>query len=137
MSTLQKDLIESFTQAILKFSTEIEGFSYLDQKIGADIFIINQVGYKTKCNMKEIITNLNYPPSTATRKVNRLVELGYLRRVRPNNNRRSVELKLTNKGREIFALFHKQRFDPLTQVIKRFSKEEINVFLNVLHKIIS
>ena len=136
MTKLQKDLVELFTQALNQFTTESENFTYLDHKIGSDIFILNHLGFKIKCNMKDIITNLNYPPSTATRKVNKLVDLGYIKRLRPRDNRRSVELRLTNKGRDIFARFHEQRFDPLLKVFKEFSNEHLENFYAILQRII-
>ena len=136
MSNIQKDLIETFAQVMIQFTTEIENFSYSNHKLGSDVFILYHLGYKLKCNMKEIIEILSYPPSTATRKVNKLVDLGYIKRFRPQNNRRSVELKLTNKGREVFAQFHKKRFDPLLKIFKEFPEPHIVSFYEILQKIL-
>ena len=50
--------------------------------------------------MNELAERILYSKSGFTRVVDRLEEAGLVRRVRPDNDRRSILVSLTNKGRE-------------------------------------
>ncbi|MHA2091587.1 MAG: MarR family winged helix-turn-helix transcriptional regulator, partial [Candidatus Kariarchaeaceae archaeon] len=106
-----------------------------DKKIGRKIFIINYVGSKKYCNMKDIIDELNLPPSTATRQVDYLVKNGFIIRDTPNHNRRIVELKLNKMGKEVYQWFNQHLVKVVTATLENFSETEISIANKVLREI--
>lgn len=55
---------------------------------------------KQKLSFGKIAKTLDYP-STATRRLNELIELGIVKRIVLQDRQRSVEYKLTLKGKDI------------------------------------
>ena len=99
----ETDLIQMFTMVAMKLTSRIVDFTYQDMKIGRLIFIINYIGYRKQCTMKDIIDYLNTKPSTATRQLDKLVnELKLVTREQPSDDRRFVALKLTRLGEEVY-----------------------------------
>lgn len=131
-------IINSFSNVLEKLTIHINSLTYKKTKIGLDIFIINLIGKKTlskKQNiviMKNIVEELNIPPSSATRKVNHLVSSGLIKRDTSDNNRREIRLVLTDEGIALFNSFRNLFASNITQILQKFSEEEKKSFKNIL-----
>lgn len=76
------------------------------------------------------------PKSTATRQVDYLVNKKLVNRQVPDDNRRTVELTLTGKGKEVHTWFQGHLADVLNAVSQESSENELNLVLGVLPRII-
>ena len=61
--------IEILNRFIGKITPGVENFTYDGKEIGTGIFLINFIGKKEECYMKDIVSFLNVIPSTATRRI--------------------------------------------------------------------
>jgi DNA-binding MarR family transcriptional regulator len=103
--------------------------------LGEEMILLNVIGNEGTCNMKRLTEELGLPPSTATRQVTRLVELGFVKRTTPPDNRRTVHLSLTPEGEERYRLYRKQHTDVFKLVLHELSQEEQEVLVKALEKI--
>lgn len=60
-------------------------------------------------------------PSTATRRLNELIELGIVKRIVLQNKRRSVEYELSPKGKDIAEILIKLRQIESLEIAKRIN----------------
>jgi DNA-binding MarR family transcriptional regulator len=87
--------------------------------------------------MTDMIETLDIPKSTATRQVDYLVKNGFVNRTIPEDNRRIVELTLTDKGREIHSWFQRHLVDVMTAVRQEYSDQEVNLMITILPQVIA
>lgn len=108
-------------------------FKFENLKIGRLIFIINFIGYRKECTMKDIRNYLNVQASTATRQVDKLVnELALVNRITSEDDRRNVILTLTEKGWKVYK-HHKQIQEKLVHsFMGKFSPEEIQLIKKII-----
>lgn len=89
-----------------------------------------------ECNpMNVVAARLSVTLATLTTAVNKLVEKGFIRRTRSENDRRKVLVSLTKKGRKVLRahnLFHRQMID---EALADLSEEEERVFAEGLSKV--
>ncbi len=74
--------------------------------------------------MQELATALDVAPPTVTAMVKRLLEQGYVERVRDDADWRTVWVKLTDQGREAVTQHHRERVAALRQRIEQLDPEE-------------
>ena len=127
------DIPQFFIMFIMALTRDVIDFTYKEMKIGRLIFVINYIGFKGECTMKEIRDYLNVKPSTATRQIDKLVEdLLLVQRVTSDSDRRNVLIKLTDEGRKVYN-HHKDVQEKMIQkLLTKFSAEEIRVITKVV-----
>jgi DNA-binding MarR family transcriptional regulator len=76
------------------------------------------------CTMQELAEHLAVAPSTATAMVKRLLVQGYVERNRDEIDWRSVWVKATERGCQVFAVFDQARLVSLSNRLEHLSKEE-------------
>ncbi len=74
--------------------------------------------------MQELATALDVAPPTVTGMVKRLLEQGYVERVRDDSDWRTVWVELTEQGREAVTRHHRERVAALRQRIEQLDPEE-------------
>ena len=74
--------------------------------------------------MQELAAALDVAPPTVTAMVKRLLEQGYVERVRDDADWRTVWVELTDQGREAVTQHHRVRVAALRQRIERLDLEE-------------
>jgi len=137
MANNEDDLIQLFTMVAMGLTKQVVDFNYQGMKIGRLIFIINYIGYKKECSMKDVIDYLNIKPSTATRQVDKLVDkLKLVERKESISDRRLVILQLTKLGNDIY-LYHKKISEiPASAINERFSNEEKQILKKGLEELL-
>ena len=75
---------------------------------------------KQKFSFNKIAKMVDYP-STATRRLNELIELGIVKRIVLQNKRRSVEYELSPKGKDIAEILIKLRQIESLEIAKRIN----------------
>jgi len=87
--------------------------------------------------MCDISQNLNYPTSTLTYMVDRLVKRGYLERKRDHEDRRAIRLTLTDKAEDYLSKRVNQASEICQEAIQRLDDLERRQLSNLLGKIVA
>lgn len=74
--------------------------------------------------MQELASFLEVTPPTVTGMVKRLVEQGYVERVRDDADWRTVWVELTVEGREAITRLHQEHVAALRARVERLSEDE-------------
>jgi DNA-binding MarR family transcriptional regulator len=85
-------------------------------------------------SQKSLGERLLFPKSTLSTSVDGLVTLGFLKRSIPEENRREVELELTEAGREQVLLMHNEPngvYQKMMGVLSQLSEESIHTLLEL------
>ncbi|MHA1481604.1 MAG: MarR family winged helix-turn-helix transcriptional regulator [Candidatus Thorarchaeota archaeon] len=96
------------------------------------MFILDYCAKRKTCIMSDLVRDLNFTPSTATRQTDKLVNIGLVDRRQSTNDRRMTELSLTPEGRRINRLFISHRMKNIGPIIKAFDEDELGVLLKLL-----
>ena len=87
-----------------------------------------------KMNMLAVTTGTSF--STATGMVDRLVNHGLARRVPGEEDRRTVLVSITDKGRKILEQVYSQKRSGIIRLFSRISVKERQEYLDILQKIV-
>jgi DNA-binding MarR family transcriptional regulator len=91
---------------------------------------------KDEIPISELAIETQLSKSTLTSMLDRLEKAGYVTRIRPEKDRRTILLKLTNKDRNLQSVYRKVS-DEITNVFYReFSHSEIDEFESYLKRIL-
>ena len=82
-----------------------------------------------RCTMQELAEHLAVTPPTVTAMVKRLLTQGYVERNRDENDWRTVWVKPTERGYQVFAVFDQIRLASLCKRLQHLSVEEQTTLL--------
>ena len=88
-------------------------------------------------NMRELADQLHLPMSTLTGITDKLVKKDFIDRMRNNEDRRIVQVKLTDLGRQMIQLKKSAHTSVSEGILKALSEREQDEFLRLLKKVIS
>ena len=126
---------------------EMMFFSYRDFTAGPDKVlekinfgrahhrIIYFVGKKNKITIKDLLTILQITKQSLSRVLNQLVKEKYIL-VSTGNDKRTKNLSLTNKGKELEIKLSNIQIKKIKSIFKDANEEEINSFKIILYKMI-
>ncbi|MFB0918048.1 MAG: MarR family transcriptional regulator [Clostridiaceae bacterium] len=97
-----------------------------------EMHTIEAIGKYTSKNMSEVAELLNITTGTLTISVNRLIEKGYVERMRDEDDRRIVRIKLTDKGMKAFDKHEEYHEEMVNTVLSNLSDEEAEVLSRTL-----
>lgn len=125
---LFKDILEIESKCLI--TEEFQDISY------NDMHIIEAIGVEEPRNMKTVAGRMSVTTGTLTKAIDALCEKGYVIRTRSTEDKRVVELRLTDRGRS--AYYHHEQFH--RQMIKNISSEmsekETDVLIYALAKMV-
>lgn len=101
----------------------------------AEVHTIVAIGLHGMSPMKTVAARLRVSVPTLTNAVNRLVKKGHVERVRDDDDRRLVLLRLTNSGRKACRahdLFHKRM---VVGAVEGLSRDEVDVLIRALTQV--
>lgn len=87
-----------------------------------------------KLSMKDIGNLVGKDKSTITALVNKLLQLGYIKKDKCNEDKRVTFITLTEKGKELEGKFENISNEVYKTAYKGFSNEEKEIFLRLLKK---
>ncbi len=132
-----KKLNDRINKLLYKFSAC--DFNYLNNTANelsqSEFRVIKYIGESKKCIMREISQNLFIPKNNLTAIVDKLVDKKYVVRFRSKKDRRYVLVELTETGKSIFNDGTTSHLDLSKKLLKSLSKEEQNMFLELLEKL--
>jgi DNA-binding MarR family transcriptional regulator len=82
-----------------------------------------------RCTMQELAEHLAVTPPTVTAMVKRLLTQGYVERNRDENDWRTVWVKPTERGYQVFAVFDQMRLASFCKRLEYLSVEEQTTLL--------
>ena len=108
----------------------------LDEEMTHDqYYLLRYIRRRGTCTSTELSTVFGVNKSAVTAMTNRLVDKGWLRRDRDQNDRRVVALSLTPQGEEWVAETDRNVYRLVEEVIARFPEEEIEAFFRTYEKL--
>jgi len=99
------------------------------------LWILQEIADAEKCPMLSLSRNLDLKSSTLTGIMDRLVELGLVRRFPAESDRRQVLAELTPKGRRILGHIHAERRRSLIAAFGPLSEQERADYLAIIEKV--
>lgn len=96
------------------------------------LFFLQQKG---TASMKEIAVFLNTTTPTATDHLNKLAHLRYIKRDADPEDRRIVNISLTNQAKEILSEFKQQKAQKMNTVLSLLSDEEKEHLVEIFHRL--
>ncbi|WP_172137158.1 MarR family winged helix-turn-helix transcriptional regulator [Adlercreutzia sp. ZJ473] len=100
-----------------------------------EIHTIEAVGYRDENPMNVVAARLDVTLATLTIAVNRLVEKGFVARVRDEADRRRVLVSLTKRGRQVYRAHHLFHQRLIEEALAGLSEEEEAVLCDALRKV--
>jgi DNA-binding MarR family transcriptional regulator len=104
---------------------DLEGFMILDYLTDSD-----------RTSMSEIVKVLSLPASTATGIVDRLVTKKYVKREHSSDDRRRVEVQITETGRRAHDTFKMTALKTMDESLSHLSVDEIQEITVLVEKLI-
>lgn len=98
--------------------------------------VIDFLGQKCPCIMREIAIHMGLAVSTVTGIVDRLVQKGLVIRQRPEEDRRIVEVKLTPRGLKAEQWHFSQHMQMSKGILQSLNKQDQSSLLNLMNKVI-
>ncbi|MFW9843658.1 MAG: MarR family winged helix-turn-helix transcriptional regulator [Candidatus Thorarchaeota archaeon] len=132
----EEEIVEIFTKILEMITFSIENLEFNGKQIGRSIFIIDYIGKNEPCSLKQIHENTQFPASTTSRRVDDLVKIGLINRIRSPDDRRGIVISLTEDGHLVHNMFRVHRIKSMKNFIKAFSEKEITVFTKVLRHLV-
>jgi len=100
-----------------------------------EIHTIEAIGMYHPRTMTEVANDLNITVGTLTTAITKLVKKGYVERTRVEEDRRSVMIALTRKGKLAYRVHEKFHQDMISETIKGLTDEEEEVLIRSLEKV--
>ncbi len=136
MSMDRERRIEVFSRFIQQITRGVEGLEYQGKRIGSNVFLLSYIKTHEGCQMKDVSNYLDVNPSSATRRVEKLVKTNLITRKVSTDDRRSVLLELTSEGENLYSQFIQNRQMSLKSFKEMFKPEEVETFFRVLEQMV-
>ncbi len=127
------EICQIFSKIITQIFKDIDEIFYISKdstnkeirnKIGSDIFIIHLIGLRKDIIMKDIVDMIGLPNSTATRRIEYLVGLKLVKRVKSKEDHRKINLRLTREGRKLSLKYFEYISSKFKNIFTKFSISE-------------
>lgn len=104
---------------------------------GPQWVVLVRISSGVRSTAAELCRELNYDSGSMTRMLDRLVDLGLVRRVRSEEDRRLVRLELTEEGQKLSLHLPPIAIDVLNLHTKGFTLEEMNQLMGFLQRLLN
>lgn len=130
------DLGVYFPLAVARMSQMVSQYQFSGHKVGKAIFVLGLVGLRENCSMTEVVDQLQIPPSTATRYVDQLFAKKLVERIIPEENRRTVTLRLTKTGHEVYTNFRSHQLLFYQKILEGIEADHLGSIILALKRIV-
>ena len=131
---MEEELLELLTFFSRIFAEQITKYSFKNTTLGKDAFIIDYIGTHPDCTQKELIKALYLSKSGASRRVNKLINITLVVRIKRKDDNRWEYLQLTELGWKVYNDFREHRKGFLNLLTHELKNDEKQVFHQVLSK---
>jgi len=98
-------------------------------------FLLGHIGAKDSLTMTEISEKMSHTTAAATGLVDRLENLGYVKRMHASDDRRKVLVKITGKGTDLVGRIRQDIIAKLTGITEILDADEQTSWLRIYEKI--
>jgi len=123
-------ILMDFVEVIFEHVSELEQDFSLKEHI-----LIELIGQRNSATMSELASFFSTPATTMTSIVNRLIERGYLKRYRSEEDRRVVLISLSAKGEEYYQNHRQEYVGIFKESLVGVSEEELKITAKLLSKV--
>jgi DNA-binding MarR family transcriptional regulator len=102
-----------------------------------EFFILKTLYEQGSKKSSDLSKMLNVSASHITAVTDSLIEKSWIQRVRSVQDRRIVDLHLTEKGKNTLELFEKKKTDFLLQKFNDFSDQDMENFITLFNKLLN
>ena len=102
----------------------------------AQVIVLLKLDNGSARTPSDFCRSLNYDPGSMTRLLDRIESKGFIRRVRSAEDRRSVELELTDKGKELCPQLIPILVDLNNRLLSGFSSSEVRTLEELLKRVL-
>jgi DNA-binding MarR family transcriptional regulator len=100
------------------------------------LLVLECLSHCGQCKMHTLVDSLKVKFSAVTAMIDRLVKTGFVIRERGQEDRRTVFVALSAKGKKILLEVYQQRRKAFMQVFSRVSAKEREEYLTILEKLV-
>lgn len=134
-----KDLYDKvfllYNLMIQKEKRDLKNSQFNDISVN-DLHIIHIISLNDNITSSQISKKIMLTKATLTRSIDKLVRLGYVKRFYNKNDRRIINLKLSNRGKLLYRLHNKDNKKYIDMLLDGLSKDEKEEFLSRIEKLI-
>ncbi len=127
-------LVEIFNDILQIEQNSLKSGNFKDVSI-TEMHTVEAVGMYEERTTTEVARVLRVTTGTLTIAVNNLVKKGYVDRVRSEEDRRVVRLKLTKRGKLLYRVHEKFHSDMVKNSVSGLQDDEELILLNALTKV--
>jgi len=135
------ETLDRFFRMLIEKHGLLEEEHYREQELthlsSADRRAVQILGNMPKERMTNLAKHLRVTVGTLTTTIDRLVAKGYVLRRRLDDDRRVVEVELSQKGREAFEKIEANRRALAEKIFGKLDQEEIAILKDILAKLIN
>lgn len=99
------------------------------------VYLLADISLRGECTVTDIANHLEITLSAVTSLVDKLCAAELVTRLRSEEDRRVVFLKLTEKGEKVLAIIEENKNKLLEKIFANFTTEEFNNFFGTIEKI--
>lgn len=123
-------LVELFNEILTIEKSTLQSSSFKDLSI-TEMHVIEAIGLSSR-TMTDVANQIGVTVGTLTTSINRLVKKEYVVRDRSLEDRRFVEIMLTDKGKEAYKIHEEFHEEMVQHMIEELSNEDYSVLLQSL-----
>lgn len=131
LSELTVDIFYNIVDVEKKICTQGE---FEDLSI-TEVHTIEAIGIDKPKKMSQVAMDLNITVGTLTIAINRLVKKGYVDRIKIKEDRRVVQIQLTEKGKLAYKVHEEFHTDIISTMVEGLEKNEEEILLKGLNNI--
>jgi len=132
-----KNIAEQITWLVPKLLRGLRaGFIGFPQVTTSQVVTLMSIYEKNTIRVGNLSKEMHVSPPTITGVVDRLVRGGYLRRTHDKQDRRAVNVELTNKGKRLVENFLSEINKRWYGILRRLTEEERENYLRILKRIV-
>lgn len=131
-ATALRTAIDALTRRFKIAEIEASGTKPLNQ---IDIQVMFYVSQNPGCGPTDVARYLSVAPTTISSATDRLTRRKFLKRERPEENRRSISLSLTDDGKTFVNTLTNAQIDHCRYMLARLSPDEQTDFVKLFSKI--
>ncbi|MCA9407652.1 MAG: MarR family transcriptional regulator [Candidatus Omnitrophica bacterium] len=98
--------------------------------------VLEQVSQKPQWKMNELVQVMDTSFSSTTEMLDRLDKHGLVQRIRGEEDRRTVFVKVTRKGHKILEEIYDQKKEGIVELFKRLNSSERADYLRIIEKLV-
>jgi len=102
----------------------------------AQLFVLMFLEEHPVCRLGDISREMDIAPPTATGIVDRLERDGYLRRVPDEEDRRAVNISLTEKGVKFLKEMRRKKYERTCRILNMLTPEDRENYVRILKKLL-